>query len=92
MLQGLLLSFLQQDSELRTAGYRLITGLVARPWCLVELISRSEIISVLTNAYTKTENIGMESKHRCCEAIYRVFVSSGKLSSDPAFTEIDGKV
>ncbi|XP_073297150.1 uncharacterized protein [Primulina huaijiensis] len=89
---GLLLSILQQDSEIRTAGYRLITGLVARPWCLVELISRSEIISILANAYTETKKIGMESRHRCCEAIYRAFSSSGTLSSDPGFADIAGKL
>ncbi|KZV27253.1 hypothetical protein F511_04706 [Dorcoceras hygrometricum] len=89
---GLLLSILQQDSEIRIAGYRLITGLVARPWCLLDLISRSEIISILTDTYTETTKIGMESRHRCCEAIHRAFLSSSKLSSDPAFADIAVKV
>ncbi|XP_073141255.1 uncharacterized protein [Henckelia pumila] len=89
---GLLLSILQQDSEIRMAGYRLITGLVARPWCLMDLISRSEIISILVDTYTETKKIGMESRHRCCEAIYRAFVSSSKLSSDPTFADIAVKL
>ncbi|XP_019198933.1 PREDICTED: uncharacterized protein LOC109192693 isoform X2 [Ipomoea nil] len=81
---GLLLSVLQQDSEIRLAGYRVITGLVARPWCLIEIISRQEIVDIVTNKYTETEKIGMEARHKCCEAVYESFTSSSKLMSDPA--------
>ncbi|KAK4420384.1 hypothetical protein Salat_1988700 [Sesamum alatum] len=89
---GLLLSVLQQDSEIRIAGYRLITGLVARTWCLMEIISRPEIINIVTDTYTETKKIGMEARHRCCEAIYRVFTSSSKLISDPAFAGMASKL
>ncbi|XP_051115411.1 uncharacterized protein LOC127240655 [Andrographis paniculata] len=89
---GLLLSVLQQDAEIRLAGYRLIIGLVARPWCLMEIISRPEIIGVVTDAYTETNKIGMETRHRCCEAIYRVFMSSDRLTSDPAFADVATKL
>ncbi|KAK4387095.1 hypothetical protein Sango_2580100, partial [Sesamum angolense] len=89
---GLLLSVLQQDAEIRIAGYRLITGLVARTWCLMEIISRPEIINILTDTYTETKKIGMEARHRCCEAIYRVFTSSSKLISDPAFAGMASKL
>ncbi|KAK6154360.1 hypothetical protein DH2020_008608 [Rehmannia glutinosa] len=89
---GLLLSVLQQDSEIRIAGYRLISGLVARPWCLTEIISRQEIIDIVTNTYTETTKIGMEARHRCCEAIYRVFSSSTKLLSDPSFADMASKL
>ncbi|KAL3631437.1 hypothetical protein CASFOL_024421 [Castilleja foliolosa] len=89
---GLLLSVLQQGSEIRIAGYRLIIGLVARPWCLMEVISRQEIIDIVTNAYTETNKIGMEARHRCCEAIYRMFASSTKLISDPSFAEMASKL
>ncbi|KAL6538325.1 hypothetical protein OROGR_012313 [Orobanche gracilis] len=89
---GLLLSVLQQDSEIRIAGYRLISGLVARPWCLMEIVSRVDIIDILTNRYTETSKIGMEARHRCCEAIYRVFASSTELISDPSFADIASKL
>ncbi|KAL6561802.1 hypothetical protein OROMI_017403 [Orobanche minor] len=89
---GLLLSVLQQDSEIRIAGYRLVSGLVARPWCLMEIVSRVEIIDILTNRYTETSKIGMEARHRCCEAIYRMFASSTELISDPSFADIASKL
>ncbi|KAL2483585.1 ARM repeat superfamily protein [Forsythia ovata] len=89
---GLLLSVLQQDSEIRLAGYRLITGLVARPWCLMEIISRQEIIDIVTDAFTETKKIGMEARHKCCEAIYKALTSSTKLISDPAFAGIAAKL
>lgn len=40
-------------------GYRLITGLAARPWFLVEICSRQEIISILTDSYMETTKIGI---------------------------------
>lgn len=89
---GLFLSVLQQDAEIRLAGYRLITGLVARPWCLMEIISRPEIIGLVTDSYTETNKIGMEARHRCCEAIHSVFVSSNKLISDPALVDVASKL
>ncbi|KAL3849168.1 hypothetical protein ACJIZ3_011050 [Penstemon smallii] len=89
---GLLLSVLQQDSEIRIAGYRLLTGLVSRPWFLVEIISKPEIINIVTDTKTETNKIGMEARHRCCEAIYKFFMSSNKLIDNPAFTEIASKL
>ncbi|KAK6132802.1 hypothetical protein DH2020_033445 [Rehmannia glutinosa] len=67
---GLLLSVLQQDSEIRIA----------------------EIIDIVTNTYTETTKIGMEARHRCCEAIYSVFSSSTKLLSDPSFADMASKL
>ncbi|KAK3028399.1 hypothetical protein RJ639_039609 [Escallonia herrerae] len=81
---GLLLSVLQEESEIRLAGYRLITGLAARPWCLMEICSRHEIIDIVTDMYTETTKIGMEARHNCCQAIYTAFMSSSKLIGDPA--------
>ncbi|KAL7143370.1 hypothetical protein ABFS83_08G186700 [Erythranthe nasuta] len=89
---GLLLSVLQQDSEIRIAGYRVISGLVARPWCLTEIISKPEIIALVTNTHRETHKIGMENRHRCCEAIYKVFASSSKLMGDPAFADMASKL
>ncbi|XP_010675475.2 uncharacterized protein LOC104891477 [Beta vulgaris subsp. vulgaris] len=68
---GLFLSVLQQDSENRMAGYRLISRLVARPWCLMEVCSRQEIISMVTHAYTETTKIGMEARYNCCFSIHK---------------------
>ncbi|CAN1160590.1 26S proteasome non-ATPase regulatory subunit 5 [Linum perenne] len=51
---GLLLSVLQQASEVRLAAYRVITGLVARPWCLTEVCSKQEIINIVTDPSTES--------------------------------------
>ncbi|KAK4355386.1 hypothetical protein RND71_024357 [Anisodus tanguticus] len=89
---GLLLSVLQQDSEIRKAGYRVITGLVMRPWCLMEVISRREIIDIVTDAFTETEKIGMEARHKCCQSIYKGFTSSSKLIADSALSGVVAKL
>ncbi|KAA8523937.1 hypothetical protein F0562_010360 [Nyssa sinensis] len=89
---GLFLSVLEQDSEFRLAGYRLITGLVARPWCLMEICSRQEIISIVTDTYIETTKTGMEARHNCCLAIHKAFISSSKLISDPALAGIAEKL
>lgn len=44
-------------------GYRLISGLVARPWCLIEIISRPEIIDIVTDTLTETNKIGLYLSH-----------------------------
>ncbi|CAH9135571.1 unnamed protein product [Cuscuta epithymum] len=83
----ILISILQQDSEMRLAGYRVITGLVVRPWCLMEILSRKETVDIVTNTYTETQKIGMEARHKCCQAIYKAFTSS-KLISDPSLSSL----
>ncbi|KAH9802467.1 ARM repeat superfamily protein [Citrus sinensis] len=88
---GLFLSVLQQAAEIRLAGYRMITGLVARPWCLMELCSKQEIINTVTDASTEATKIGMEARYNCCKAIRKAFVSSD-LVSDPAFAGIGEKL
>uniref|UniRef100_A0A5B7CBC0 26S proteasome non-ATPase regulatory subunit 5 n=1 Tax=Davidia involucrata TaxID=16924 RepID=A0A5B7CBC0_DAVIN len=89
---GLFLSVLEQDSDFRLAGYRLIAGLVARPWCLMEICSRQEIISIVTDTYFETTKIGMEARHNCCQAIHKAIMSSSKLISDPALAGIAEKL
>ncbi|KAH6835472.1 ARM repeat superfamily protein [Perilla frutescens var. hirtella] len=89
---GLLLSVLQQDSEIRVAGYRLISGLVARTWCLIEIISRPEIIEIVTDTLTETNKIGMEARHKCCETVLGAFTSSSKLVNDPAYSGLVSKL
>ncbi|XP_052177389.1 uncharacterized protein LOC127791511 isoform X2 [Diospyros lotus] len=89
---GLFLSVLQQESEIRIAGYRLMMGLVARQWCLMAICSRQEIISVVTDTLTETTKIGMEARHNCCQAIQKALLSSPKLASDPALAGIVAKL
>lgn len=89
---GLFLSVLRQDSEFRLAGYRSLAGLVARPWCLMEICSKQEIINIVTDARTETTKIGMEAKYMCCNAINKAFMSSSKLMNDPAFAGVVAKL
>lgn len=42
-------------------GYRTLTALVARPWCLVEILSKEEIINIVTDASTETGKLGKPS-------------------------------
>ncbi|XP_048234837.1 uncharacterized protein LOC8289743 isoform X1 [Ricinus communis] len=51
---GLFLSILQQDAEARLAAYRMITGLVFRPWCLMEICTKQEIVNIVTDPTTET--------------------------------------
>ncbi|GMH24940.1 hypothetical protein Nepgr_026783 [Nepenthes gracilis] len=78
-LSGLFLSILQQESEIRLAGYRVISGLVARPWCLMEICSKQEIINILTDSHTESTKIGMEARYNCCQTILKALVVSASL-------------
>lgn len=89
---GLFLSVFQQDPETRLAGYRVLTGLVARPWCLMEICSKQEIINTVTDAVTETTKLGMEARYNCCKSIHTAFIMSSKLSSDPALAGIAAKL
>ncbi|XP_021667274.2 uncharacterized protein LOC110655320 [Hevea brasiliensis] len=89
---GLFLSVLQQDSEVRLAAYRMITGLVARPWCLMEICSKQEIVNIVTDPNTETTKIGMEARYNCCKAIQKAFMASGKLGTNPALVGIATKL
>ncbi|KAL9259628.1 26S proteasome non-ATPase regulatory subunit 5-like protein [Drosera capensis] len=89
---GLFLSLLQQDSEIRLAGYRLVTGLAARPWFLMEICSRQEIINIVTDPYIESMKISMEARHKCCQAIYDALAVSTRLGTDPALARIAVKL
>ncbi|KAJ4980651.1 hypothetical protein NE237_031488 [Protea cynaroides] len=89
---GLLLSTLQQDSEIRLAAYGLIAGLVARPWCLIEICSKQEIINIVIGAHIESAKMGMEARHNCCQVIYKTLLTSNILNSDPALTAIASKL
>ncbi|KAL6848648.1 hypothetical protein ACP4OV_021231 [Aristida adscensionis] len=73
---ALLLSVLQQEPDIRIAGYRAISGLVVREWCLREICSNSEIIRLVTNPTMETTKLGMEARHDCCVAINKALSSS----------------
>ncbi|KAL5147185.1 26S proteasome non-ATPase regulatory subunit 5 [Glycine soja] len=88
---GLFLSVLQQDSEIRLAGYRMLSGLVARPWCLMEICSKQEIINKVTDPSTETTKIGMEGRYNCCKAIHKSLTVSSRVSANPAFAGIAAK-
>ncbi|OWM88639.1 hypothetical protein CDL15_Pgr002406 [Punica granatum] len=88
---GLFLSVLQQESATRLAAYRMLTALVARPWCLMEIFSKQEILDTVTNPTTETSKIGMEARHNCCKAILEAF-SSSNLVGDPTFAKVVTKL
>ncbi|XP_034212363.1 uncharacterized protein LOC117624937 isoform X3 [Prunus dulcis] len=73
-------------------GYRMLTGLVARPWCLMEICSKQEIINIVTDATTETTKLGMEARYNCCKAIQKAFIMSSKVSSDPALAGLAEKL
>ncbi|KAF5180177.1 Arm repeat superfamily protein [Thalictrum thalictroides] len=88
---ALFLSILRQDPEIRLATYRIITGLVARPWCLMEICSKQEIIGIVTDPHNDSTKNGMEARYNCCEAIYKALSSSNKVS-DPSLADIAEKL
>ncbi|KAJ4893665.1 ARM repeat superfamily protein [Raphanus sativus] len=73
---GLFLSVLQQSSEMRLAGYRTLAALVARPWGLMEILAKEEIINIVTDATTETAKIAMEARYNCCKSINEAFLCS----------------
>ncbi|KAL0743587.1 hypothetical protein Bca4012_085100 [Brassica carinata] len=73
---GLFLSVLQQSSEMRLAGYRTLAALVARPWGLMEILSKEEIINIVTDSTTETAKIAMEARYNCCKSIHEAFLCS----------------
>nr|CAD1834447.1 unnamed protein product [Ananas comosus var. bracteatus] len=76
---GLFLSVLQQEPEVRLAGYRLIKGLVVRQWCLMEVCSKQDIISIVTDPKIESTKQGMEARHDCCVAISKALSASSLL-------------
>ncbi|CAL9112831.1 unnamed protein product [Musa textilis] len=81
---GLILSVLRQEPEIRLAGYRLISGLVVRPWCLMEICLNQEIITIVTDAKIETAKNGMDARHHCCMAISTALSSSNLLQDAAA--------
>ncbi|KAM6550404.1 hypothetical protein CsatB_000212 [Cannabis sativa] len=91
-LSGVLLSLLRQDSDIRLGVYRLITGFVVRPWFLMEICSKQDIIDTVTNANTETIKIGMEARYKCCKAIQKALSLSGQNISEAARDTIAKKL
>ncbi|XP_020105278.1 uncharacterized protein LOC109721880 isoform X3 [Ananas comosus] len=73
---GLLLSVLRQEPEVRIAGYRLTAAMVVRQWCLREVCSNQEIISIVTDQKIEATKNGMEMRHDCCVAISKALSTS----------------
>ncbi|TVU00546.1 hypothetical protein EJB05_54009, partial [Eragrostis curvula] len=88
---ALLLSILQQDPDIRIAGYRVISGLVVRDWCLREVCSNSEIIRFVTDPTVETTKLGMEARYNCCVAINKA-LSSSHLLHEASLSELIGKL
>ncbi|PWZ18628.1 hypothetical protein Zm00014a_044212 [Zea mays] len=88
---ALLLSVLQQDPDVRIAGYRVITGLVIREWCLREVCLNSEIIRLVTDPTMETTKLGMETRYGCCVAINKA-LSSSHLLHEASLSELVGKL
>uniref|UniRef100_A0A803QDQ3 ARM repeat superfamily protein n=1 Tax=Cannabis sativa TaxID=3483 RepID=A0A803QDQ3_CANSA len=91
-LSGVLLSLLRQDSDIRLGVYRLITGFVVRPWFLMEICSKQDIIDTVTDANTETIKIGMEARYKCCKAIQKALSLSGQNISEAARDTIAKKL
>uniref|UniRef100_A0A0E0PR24 ARM repeat superfamily protein n=1 Tax=Oryza rufipogon TaxID=4529 RepID=A0A0E0PR24_ORYRU len=88
---ALLLSVLQQDPDIRITGYRVISGLVAREWCLMEICSKLDIINLVTDPKMEMTKLGMEARHDCCLAISKA-LSSSHLLHEPSLSELIGKL
>ncbi|KAM0875951.1 hypothetical protein ACQ4PT_036475 [Festuca glaucescens] len=89
--QALLLSVLQQDPDIRIAGYRVLSGLVVREWGLREVCSKPEIIRVVTDPTMDTTKLGMEARYTCCVAINKA-LSSSHLVHESSLSELIGKL
>ncbi|XP_052156888.1 uncharacterized protein LOC127774649 [Oryza glaberrima] len=87
---ALLLSVLQQDPDIRITGYRVISGLVAREWCLMEICSKLDIINLVTDPKMEMTKLGMEARHDCCLAISKALSSSHL--HEPSLSELIGKL
>ncbi|KAJ1264023.1 hypothetical protein BS78_09G231000 [Paspalum vaginatum] len=88
---ALLLSILQQDPDMRIAGYRVLSGLVVREWCLREVCLNSEIIKLITDPTMETTKLGMEARYGCCVAINKA-LSSSHLLHEASLSELVGKL
>ncbi|CAN6354414.1 unnamed protein product [Urochloa humidicola] len=88
---ALLLSILQQDPDIRIAGYSVISGLVVREWCLREVCLNSEIIKLVTDPAMETTKLGMEARYNCCVAINKS-LSSSHLLHEKSLSELIGKL
>ncbi|KAJ1689875.1 hypothetical protein LUZ63_014030 [Rhynchospora breviuscula] len=88
---GLLLSVLKQEPEVRLASYRVLAVLVTRQWCLAEVCSRQDIISIFTDQHIETTKHGMEARHDCCVAINRALLASSLLH-DATAAGVSGKL
>ncbi|RDY05817.1 hypothetical protein CR513_10289, partial [Mucuna pruriens] len=78
-------------SKLTPSGYRMISGLVARAWCLMEICSKQEIINKVTDPSTETTKLGMEARYNCCKAILKSLTRTSGVPANAAFAGIAAK-
>ncbi|KAK1436320.1 hypothetical protein QVD17_02099 [Tagetes erecta] len=54
-----------------------LAGLSARPWFLVEICSRQEIINIYNHRFIyRDDKIGMEARYNCCEKASLLYIAS----------------
>lgn len=68
-LAGLFLVFFQQSPEVRLAMYRFTSPMLARLWCLRELVASRELVDYLLEPRLETKKEAMEWRHVCCVAM-----------------------
>ncbi|KAK1286481.1 hypothetical protein QJS10_CPB20g01790 [Acorus calamus] len=79
-LRRLIYATAANSSKLTPSAYRLISVLVVRPWSLMEVCSKQEIINMVTDAKMETTKKGMEARHECCVAISNALSTSNRLN------------
>lgn len=89
---GLFLSLLQQSPEIRIAMYRLLTPMLARPWCLRELCAARELVDYLLDPRLESNKDAMEWRHVCCVAMTTALDSAiqrGELPSTETLSRLE---
>ncbi|CAN6345908.1 unnamed protein product [Urochloa humidicola] len=90
-LKRLVYTTAANSSKLTPSGYRVISGLVVREWCLREVCLNSEIIKLVTDPAMETTKLGMEARYNCCVAINKS-LSSSHLLHEKSLSELIGKL
>lgn len=68
-LAGMFLVFFQQSPEVRLAMYRFTSPMLARLWCVRELVASREVVDYLLDPRLETNKDAMEWRHVCCVAM-----------------------
>lgn len=68
-LERLIRQQASNNPHLTPSGYRLISGLIARPWCLCEISKANEIIQLVADTTIEINESVMEARCKCCKAV-----------------------